>query len=189
MPIRVFTFIIAFSFFLPSPALAYDTKALEAEAAQVIQAFAKELKAELKAGLKAGGPVKAIEVCRQKAPEIAKRVSAKTGWTIDRTSLRLRNPNNAPDAWEQGVLENFQIQAAEGAKPGSLVFSDVIQENGKTVFRLMKGIKTGGLCLKCHGSQLSPQLKERLVDLYPYDRATGFKAGDLRGAYTLEKRL
>lgn len=185
---RLFLFIIAFSF-LPSPALAQDTKALEAEATQVIQAFAKELKAELLAGLKAGGPVKAIEVCREKAPQIAGRVSAKTGWTMGRTSLKLRNPNNAPDAWEQGVLENFQIQAKEGADPGGLVFSDVIKENGKTVFRLMQGIKTGGLCLKCHGSQLSPQLKERLVDLYPYDRATGFKAGDLRGAYTLEKRL
>lgn len=181
---------ITFSFFLlSSSALAYDTKALEAEAAQVIQAFTKELKAELLAGLKAGGPVKAIEVCQQKAPQIAKRVSAKTGWTMGRTSLRLRNPNHAPDAWEQGVLENFQVQAKEGADPDSLVFSDLIQENGKTVFRMMKGIKVGGLCLKCHGSQLSPQLKERLVDLYPYDRATGFKAGDLRGAFTLEKRL
>jgi hypothetical protein len=186
---RMIIILAVVSFLLSTPALAYDTKALETEAAQVIQAFAKELKAELRAGLKAGGPVKAIEVCREKAPEIAKRVSAKTGWTIGRTSLRLRNPNHAPDAWEQGVLENFQIQAKEGADPGGLVLSDVVKENGKTVFRLMKGIKTGGLCLKCHGSQLSPQLKERLVDLYPYDRATGFKAGDLRGAYTLEKRL
>jgi hypothetical protein len=186
---RLFLCMMVFSLFLPSSSPAQDTKALEAEAALVIQAFAKELKAELRAGLKAGGPVKAIEVCREKAPQIAKRISAKTGWTIGRTSLRLRNPNNAPDAWEQGVLENFQIQAKEGADSGGLVFSDVIQEEGKTVFRLMKGIKTGGLCLKCHGSQLSPQLKERLVDLYPYDRATGFKAGDLRGAFTLEKQL
>jgi hypothetical protein len=181
--------IIAILFFCHTPALAYDTKALESEAAKVIQTFAKELKAELRAGLRAGGPVKAIEVCRENAPQIAKRVSAKTGWTIGRTSLRLRNPNNAPDAWEQGVLENFQTQVDEGAKLDSLVSSDIVQENGKTVFRLMKGIKMGGLCLKCHGSQLSPQLKERLVDLYPYDRATGFKAGDLRGAFTLEKQL
>ena len=189
MTARVFMFMAVFCLLLPSPAPGYDVKALEAEAYEVIQAFTQELKAELRAGLKAGGPVKAIEVCREKAPQIARSVSAKTGWTIGRTSLKLRNPNNAPDAWEQGVLENFQLQAREGAKPGSLMFSDVIQEKGKTVFRLMKGIKTGGLCLKCHGSQLSPKLKERLVDLYPYDRATGFKAGDLRGAFTLEKQL
>lgn len=181
--------IIALSILLASPTLAYDTKALEAEAEKVIQAFVKELKAELKASLKAGGPAQAIKVCQQKAPEIAKSVSAKTGWEIGRTSLRLRNPNNAPDAWEQGVLENFQIQADEGAKPGGLMYSDLIQEDGKTVFRFMQGIKTEGLCLKCHGSQISPRVKERLVELYPYDRATGFKAGELRGAFTLEKRL
>ncbi len=186
---RYFLAIAIFSLLLPSPTLARDIKALQIEAAQVIQAFIKELKAELRAGLKTGGPAEAIGVCLQKAPEIAKTVSAKTGWTIGRTSLKLRNPNNAPDAWEQGVLENFQVQVAEGTKPGSLVYSDIIQEDGKTVFRLMKGIKTGGLCLKCHGSQVSPQVKERLKGLYPYDRATGFKAGDLRGAFTLEKQL
>jgi hypothetical protein len=186
---RILISLFAISFLLPAAVQAQDTKALEAEADHVIQAFVKELKTELKAGLKAGGPAEAIKVCREKAPDIARRVSAKTGWTIGRTSLKLRNPLNAPDAWEQGVLENFQVQFAEGAKPGGLVYSDVIGENRKTVFRLMKGIKTGGLCLKCHGSQVSQPVNERLKDLYPYDRATGFKAGDLRGAFTLEKQL
>ena len=186
---RFILFLIAFSLLLSLPALAQNTQALQAEAEKAIQAFSKELKAELRAVLKAGGPAQAIKVCQQKAPEIAKSVSAKTGWQIGRTSLRLRNPDNAPDAWEQGVLENFQIQAAEGAKPGGLMYSDFIQEDGKTVFRFMQGIKTEGLCLKCHGSQISPRVKERLVELYPYDRATGFKAGELRGAFTLEKQL
>ena len=186
---RFLLFMIAFSFLVPFPALAQGTQALQAEAEKAIQAFSKELKAELRAGLKAGGPAQAIKVCRQKAPQIAESVSAKTGWQIGRTSLKLRNPDNAPEAWEQKVLELFQAQAEKGAKPEDLVFSEVVQRDGKRVFRFMQGIKTGGLCLKCHGSQLSPQVKERLVELYPYDLAVDFKAGELRGAFTLEKQL
>jgi len=42
------------------------------------------------------------------------------------------------------------------------------------------------LCLTCHGSQPAPDVAERIAELYPDDKATGFQTGDLRGVFWLE---
>jgi hypothetical protein len=40
----------------------------------------------------------------------------------------------------------------------------------------------------CHGleDQITPDVKSQLAELYPEDRATGFKEGDLRGWFWIE---
>ena len=44
-------------------------------------------------------------------------------------------------------------------------------------------MKTEVLCLLCHGTQdaISPEVKLKLKELYPKDRAVGYKEGDFRG--------
>jgi hypothetical protein len=42
------------------------------------------------------------------------------------------------------------------------------------------------LCLTCHGETIDPELRARIRDLYPRDRATGFRDGDLRGVFWVE---
>ena len=59
------------------------------------------------------------------------------------------------------------------------------EKDGKRVFRYMKAIPTGALCLNCHGTTLAPEVAAKLHELYPADAATGFNAGDLRGAFTI----
>jgi hypothetical protein len=46
---------------------------------------------------------------------------------------------------------------------------------------------TGTLCLACHGqvSSLDPAVRAVLAERYPADRATGYRAGDLRGAVSV----
>ena len=68
--------------------------------------------------LAVGGPTDAIEVCKIAAPEIAATASDAQGWRIGRTSLKLRNPANAPDAWELAVLRDFEARKAAGEDPG-----------------------------------------------------------------------
>jgi hypothetical protein len=36
---------------------------------------------------------------------------------------------------------------------------------------------------------LQPELKAEILRLYPNDQATGFRAGDLRGAFTVTQTL
>ena len=54
-----------------------------------------------------GGPESAIEVCKEKAPQMAKAASEQSGWSIRRVSLRNRNPKAVPDSWERNALEEF----------------------------------------------------------------------------------
>ena len=51
----------------------------------------------------------------------------------------------------------------------------------------LKPIVTGKVCLACHGSDVSGELKAKIKKLYPNDLATGFEEGSLRGAFLVEK--
>lgn len=173
--------------------LAADTPTpaeLKAEAKTVIQTLAKNLMGELKTTAQKEGLPAAIEVCNTKALPMTDDVSGMKGWQISRTSLKLRNPQNAPDAWERKVLEQFASQEAQGADLKTLAYSEVITDStGQKKLRLMKAIPVAEQCLACHGSELKPAVSQKLQALYPHDNAKGFKAGDLRGAFSLEKAL
>ena len=177
---------------LPFAAYA-DMSQNKAEAKKITKAFFEELKGELVKGMKNGGPVNAIGVCHTLAPGIAAKHSNNTGWDVARTSLKLRNPDNAPDAWETAVLKKFEERRAGGEGPDTLAFAEVVEENGDKYFRFMKGIVMPPVekmpCLKCHGETIDPKVADALDKLYPMDKARGYKAGQVRGAFTLKKKL
>ncbi|OOV86646.1 Tll0287-like domain-containing protein [Oceanospirillum linum] len=182
--------VVALSSSLVAQAETQSSEQLKAEAKTVIQTLGKNLMGELKSAAQEGGLPAAIQVCNTKALPMTDDVSGMKGWQISRTSLRLRNPQNAPDAWERQVLEQFAVQAEQGADLKKLAYAEVITgDNGDKKMRLMKAIPVAEQCLACHGSNLKPEVGERLQVLYPHDNATGFKAGDLRGAFSLEKQL
>jgi len=156
---------------------------------RVAMEFMSALKAELMKAMKAGGPVHAIHVCKKIAPGIAAHKSRETGWRVARTSLKVRNPANAPDAWERNVLESFEVRRAQGENVKDLEHEEIVVENGKRSFRYMKAMQTGGICLQCHGTNIAPAVAEALKKFYPHDQATGFKLGDIRGAFTITQPM
>jgi len=163
-----------------------DKAALIEEAKAAAQAFGGTLKGELEAAMKAGGPVEAMNVCHTKAPEIAKAVSAEKGVQVSRVSLKNRNPDmGVANEWQTAVLKDFEAQKAAGTDPATLVHAEVVGNE----FRFMKAIPTSALCLNCHGTELSPAVTAKLNELYPKDMATGYKEGDLRGAFVVVKNL
>lgn len=167
-----------------------DGPAERAEASRrVTMEFMQALKGELMRAMKAGGPTKAIPVCRERAPEIARRFSERTGWDVGRTSLRYRNPANAPDAWERRVLEQFEVRRRAGEPAAGLEHYEIVERDGRRLFRYMKAIPTGAPCLTCHGERIAPEVAALLDRLYPGDRARGFKVGDIRGAFTIVQPL
>lgn len=178
---------LAFALILPAQA---DDAAERAAASQAaIQNFASTLQGELVAAMQKGGPVEAIDVCKQRAPEIAAGISEDTGWSVGRTSLKLRNPENAPDEWERAVLQNFDDRLAAGTPAAELTHQEVVTEGDDTVFRFMRAIPTGGVCLTCHGSELGGDIQHALERLYPNDQATGYAEGQIRGAFTVIQRM
>jgi hypothetical protein len=147
--------------------------------------FGAALLSELQQAIASGGPVSAIGVCNVAAPKIAAEKAAEKHMTVGRTSLKLRQPNNQPDAWELQQLQTFEQRKAAGESPATIEVGEYVDTGGKPVFRYMKAIPTGPVCLNCHGAVLAPEVAARLQELYPQDLATGFAVGDLRGAFTI----
>jgi len=165
-------------------------QALVDEAETISQGFMESLKGELERAIKAGGPAAAIEICHTVAPAIAAEQAKEHGWDkAARTSLQLRDPANAPDAWEKGVLEQFEARKAAGEPAGGLSYSEVVETEGAKEFRFMKAIPTGKVCLACHGTEIADPVAAKLDELYPEDQARGYQEGDIRGAFTLVKTL
>lgn len=181
-------FILVLSGSLSGSVYAEDMAALKAEGKGVIQGFFKELKGTLMKAKKSGGPVVAVKACNTKAPGIAKNAS-KNGWGVARTSLKLRNEKNAPDQWELKVLKQFEARKEKGENPKDIAYAEIVNENGKRTFRMMKAIPTAELCTSCHGAKVKPEIVNALDKYYPNDKAKGFKVGDIRGAFTLKKAL
>ncbi|MGV6847189.1 MAG: Tll0287-like domain-containing protein [Marinibacterium sp.] len=166
-----------------------DKAALAAEGKALIQSFASQLQGELKAAMKAGGPVEAIGVCNASAPVIAETLSEESGWSVARSSHKLRNPGNEPDAYTAAVIDEFLKREADGAKAKDLVKTEIVTENGEKVFRMVKAIPTGEVCLTCHGANVKPDVEATLAEYYPDDQARGFAPGQMRGVFTLTKPL
>ena len=152
---------------------------------EAIKSFAGALQEQLMRAMADGGPTTAIEVCNVAAPEIALTASVARDWSVGRTSLKLRNPDNAPDAWEVAVLHDFEARNAAGEDPATLDHAEIVVSDDQRTFRYMKAIGTQPLCTLCHGTNIAPEVIARLDALYPDDQARGFAVGDIRGAFSI----
>jgi hypothetical protein len=163
-----------------------DQHALQQEAKALVKRFASELKPRLSNALQSGGPVHAITVCADQAPQIASQISIETGWQVKRVSLKARNQSGAtPDDWEKQVLQSFETRRAGGEAVSSMIHSEIIDSS----YRFMKPQIVEAVCLNCHGSKLQPDVTRALQQHYPNDQATGYSLGQIRGAFSLSKTL
>lgn len=127
----------------------------------------------------------AVQFCNVEALPILTEVSQKYGVTVRRTSNKFRNPNDKPNKDEKGILEAYEYNVEN-----NLSLDPSIQkfENGE-VYLYTKAIKIpNAMCLSCHGqpgTDISPETQKALADLYPQDKATGHKMGDLRGMWSI----
>lgn len=154
--------------------------------------FVKRLGGTLKSEMKKNGPESAITVCRDIAPKIAGDISLKNGWQVTRVSSKPRNTMlGLPDSWEQTVLRDFEKRRANGEKLKTMYFAEVVKEPEGESLRYMKAIGTAPVCLSCHGNseQISETVQAKINSLYPHDKATGYKAGELRGAVSIKQPL
>lgn len=150
-----------------------------ADSREIVKEFAGHLQAALQSAISTGGPANAVGVCKDIAPDIASELSRERGAAVSRTSLRLRNPANLPRDWQFDVLREFDDRNATDTVP------EFYESRPDGQFRYMKAIPTGGLCLACHGSEIPAEVGEQLDENYPHDRARGYAAGDIRGAFSI----
>ena len=153
-----------------------DESALLSKSREITAQFATEMQAALQSSMAAGGPVGAIGACRDVAPGIAARLSEESGAEVSRTSLRVRNPDNAADEWQVSNLLRMDDDPS---------IQELYETTDDGSFRYLKAIPTAGLCLNCHGSVLAPEIQAAIDENYPDDMATGYYLGDVRGAFSI----
>lgn len=174
------------------PALAQDIGALTADTKKTVLPVVPKVVNAMQEAVAEKGVAGAIPVCKEQAPALIKEKRQETGWDIRRVSLKTRNAERGtPDLWEVRQLADFNIRAANGEKIDTLEKSEVVSIDGKPVFRYMKALPVGDVCLKCHGpaDSLDAGLKAKLAESYPHDQATGYSKGEIRGALTVKRPL
>lgn len=125
----------------------------EQAAQEVAQQFLKQLGGHLKKEMKSNGPVAAIRVCKDIAPDIANELSLENGWRVTRVTTKTRNSMlGTPDQWERETLAAFEARAEKGEAYAAMKQSEAVEEAGKTYYRFMKPLAVQPVCLKCHGS-------------------------------------
>lgn len=143
----------------------------------------QNLSGKLKAALTSGGVSGAVEYCNLAASPLVDSLSEANMVRIKRTSHRLRNPQNAPTIQEKMIIDDYltMIGAEELPSP-QVIFEDRKVHYYAPIF-LMDN------CLKCHGTRnqdIAESDYEIISRLYPEDKAYDFKAGELRGIWSLE---
>ncbi|WP_256574369.1 DUF3365 domain-containing protein [Pseudomonas sp. HAR-UPW-AIA-41] len=176
--------LLTLSLCLPLSVQAADISALSEEARRLIAPLQQALQQSVQQAMQQGGALQAVASCQIQAPALTAAHSP-APWKVARTALRVRNPGNQPDVWEQQVLQRFSDRAAAGEPLPGMHEQAIVDGQ----FRYMQAIPTGQPCLTCHGEKLSPELAAKLDSLYPADQARGFKLGELRGAFTLSRPL
>ena len=157
----------------PPEGVAQPDSVLVQRAQGLVGQLKQKLVGALQQALKTGGPVQAINVCRDQAPELAKALAA-PGVRLGRTSDKLRNPKNAPQAWHKPLLEELSKVPAKPPAHRTAKLAD-------GSFGYAEPLYVQPLCLSCHGAKLAPEVAAVLKEKYPEDQATGYVEGQFRG--------
>lgn len=131
------------------------------------------------------GVAGAVEFCNQEALPITQEIADKYGISIRRVSFLNRNPANEPNKQEKNLLEayHYNVENKIESQPNIQKIDD-----GSTLLYTKAIAIPGGLCLNCHGEpgkDIDGATLEKINELYPKDKATGYGIGDLRGMWSL----
>jgi len=99
-------------------------------------------------------------------------------FVVRQTSLKYRNPENEPDAFEAKVLKRFENGEITGQ------YMESWKNNGKTYVRVMTPLYITKACMSCHSSP--DKVPALIKEMFPGDLATGYKIGDVRGAISVK---
>lgn len=136
--------------------------------------FKEQLVEALMSALEEGDAASAIHVCRDRAPQIAAELSV-GGIRMGRTSHKTRNPANDPEPWMEPLLAAY-LEEPTNTRPTALRLDD-------STVGYVEPIYVMSFCLSCHGPSIEPGLQQKILSVYPEDRATGFRADELRGLF------
>ena len=168
--------------------LSNDTKVeitIKQEGIKYIKMLGGTLKKQLQIHMKSDKTgLSAIGFCSLKAEGITKEVNKELPdhASVRRTALKIRNDNNTPDSIDIKVMKEYEASIA--AKTFLPTDIKIVKEGDTT--RIYKPLITQGICLTCHGSNISKEIQNEITTNYPNDQAVAFEKGSLRGVIVSE---
>lgn len=159
---------------------------------RLIDRIGGSLMVEVERTLATKGLDEAVELMHLKSLAPPKPVDGKPVVTaIKLTSLRVREPKNAPDAGDFAALDLIRNTMESGEQPPKILVQKVERENTPVEWRVYRPIAVQPKCLLCHGQSegLQPQVRHMLERLYPEDKATGYQAWEWRGLIRVSYEL
>jgi len=111
------------------------------------------------------------------ATRVAKRVTQNSKFYVRQVSLRYRNPENRPDAYETAQLQTFV------KNPNAEVYG-IVKSGDTSMFRYLQPMRATASCLECHGSyETAPNfVKQRFP---PGHYSYNYKVGEVIGAVSV----
>lgn len=163
---------------------------IRSAAAQRGKAIATEafslLSSNLQTAIQQGGVSNALPFCSLVASPLMAGLATKHSVTLRRVTHKARNPAAIANADEVAILKQFEAALPASTNPPPSIVTNFVAGTATFFAPIMLSRE---LCLQCHGKpgkDIAPENLAVIQRLYPHDEATGFKLGDLRGAWRVD---
>lgn len=151
----------------------------------IAQASFRALSSQLEIAMNSGGVEQAMWFCNAVALPLTDSLSKQYGAVIKRTSLKLRNPQNAPDSMETTMLKIY-LQMSRMRNP--VMVPKILEKNDTEIQFFAPIVIKEEACLKCHGI-IGQTMKEEdyaiIKKHYPNDKAIDYRMGKFRGMWSI----
>lgn len=160
-----------------------ESQAYTIKGQEIAQQTFKALSGNLKKAMSEGGVVNAVKFCNVQESVIVDSLSKYYDVSIKRTSHKLRNEKNKPNASEQEMIDYY----LNTSKTTEDLFPEVKRNTDNTV-SFYAPIHLQSLCVTCHGTvgkQVAEADYKSILALYPNDKAVDFEVDEFRGIWSI----
>jgi uncharacterized protein (UPF0335 family) len=162
----------------------FDQKAYKMKGKKIAMGTFKIFKGKIESVGKAKGLHEVVNFCHKNAVLLTDSIGKANKVEMTRTSHKLRNSDNKPNADQQAIIENY-LESQEMHKE----LAPMVMKDDQGYVHFYAPIKLKNKCLQCHGQpgkDINDKVLEVIKENYPKDKATGFREGELRGIWDIK---
>ncbi len=163
---------------------AIDKKAYKMKGKKIAMGTFKIFKGKIESVGKAKGLHEVVNFCHKNAVLLTDSIGKANNVEMTRTSHKLRNSDNKPDADQQAIIDNY-LDSQEMHKE----LAPMVMKDDQGYIHFYAPIKLKKKCLQCHGKP-GEEINDKVLDVikanYSDDKAINFREGEFRGIWDIK---